>query len=275
MSLNDAQKRLTARYGRPASWIPSEWNPTLDLLLSHRSVRKYVNKDVPDELVRTVVAAAQSGATSSNHQIISVVVVRDPETKAGLFEVGGPTQHHILNAPVILVWLIDFRRVNTIAQRAGAQLGALHYLDSLLIGASDAGIAAQNAAIAAESFGLGTVYLGSLRNDVSRVAELLGLPEDVIPFFGMELGHPDPDENASIKPRLPQETIIHSEKYEDDQIADHLERYEDTIGDYYREYGLDPRWAARTIQRLSADTATATNRHRQSQYYRRAGLGLN
>lgn len=266
--------RFAARYGRDVSWAPPEWNSTIDLLLAHRSVRRYLDKDVPDDLLRTVVAAAQSGPTSSNHQVISAVAVRSEQTKAALFEVGGPKQRHILQAPVILVWLIDFRRVNTIAEGADTHLGGLEYLDALLIGATDVGIAAQNAATAAESLGLGTVLLGSLRNDLQHVAELLELPRDVIPFLGMALGHPDPEEEAGIKPRLPQKTVLHHETYDAGDLSAELAEYEDTIGDYYRNHGLDPQWAARTIERLSHQTATATHRHLQSHYYRRAGLGL-
>ncbi|WP_157983845.1 NADPH-dependent oxidoreductase [Nesterenkonia muleiensis] len=274
MSLQDSRLRLQARYGHEVSWAPPEWNETLDLLLAHRSVRRFLDVDIHDETIRTLIAAAQSGPTSSNHQIISVVAVRSQDTKQALFEVGGPKQKHIVQAPVVLVWLIDFRRVHTIAGRAQVPLGGLDYLDALLIGATDAGIAAQNAATAAESMGLGTVLLGSLRNDVHRVAELLELPVDVIPFLGMALGHPDPEEPASTKPRLRQEAVLHHEKYNSKNTAAELDDYEEVIGDYYRSYGLDPRWAARTVERLSQSTATATRRHLQSGYYRDAGLGL-
>ncbi|GFZ88295.1 NADPH-dependent oxidoreductase [Nesterenkonia alkaliphila] len=274
MDLHSAEAHLASRYGRPVSWAPPEWNPTLEVLTTHRSVRRYLDQEVPDETLHTLMAAAQSGPTSSNHQIVSAVAVRSPETKAALFDIGGPKQKHILQAPVILVWLIDFRRVNTIAEQAGAALGGLDYLDALLIGATDVGIAAQNAATAAESLGLGTVLLGSLRNDVHRVAELLELPGDVIPFLGMALGHPDPEEAAGIKPRLPQQMVLHHETYDAAQAAGGLQDYEETIAEYYRQYGLDPQWAARTIDRLSSQTATATRRHLQSSYYRSAGLGL-
>lgn len=273
MSL-DPQGRLNARYGNEVPWAPPQWNETLELLVSHRSVRRFLDTEIDDETIRTLIAAAQSAPTSSNHQIISAVVVRSEETKQALFEVGGPKQKHILQAPVVLVWLIDFSKVNTIARTAETALGGLDYLDALLIGATDAGIAAQNAVTAAESLGLGSVLLGSLRNDVQRVAELLELPADVIPFFGMALGYPDPAEPADIKPRLPQETVLHQEKYSPrDTVAD-LEDYEETIGGYYRRYGLDPQWAARTVERLSEQTATGTNRHYQSHYYRQAGLGM-
>lgn len=269
-----ARDRLTARYGGTLDWAPPQWNETLDVLLRHRSVRAFTDREVSDEILRTIVAAAQSGATSSNLQLVSVVAVRDADTKAALAEVGGPRQKHIAHAPVVLVWLLDFARAAVLAEREGVELGGLDYLDAALVATFDAGIAAQNAVIAAESLGLGTVYLGSLRNDIARVAELLDLPPGIIPFVGLELGHPDPAENADIKPRLPQEIVLHHERYDRDRVSGDLDRYEATLADYYREYGLDPRWGARLLDRLSATAATATKRHFLREFFQRQGLEL-
>ena len=57
--------------------------------------------------------------------------------------------------------------------------------------------------------GYGIVYLGSLRNDVGRVREILDLPEYAFPLFGMAIGEPAEDENGSPKPRLPFGHVFH------------------------------------------------------------------
>lgn len=267
-------ERLYARYGKEADWQPPEWNETLDVLLRHRSVRRYLDREVSDETIRTVIAAAQSGSTSSNQQIVSALVIRDQAVKEAVAEIGGPFQKHIKHAPVLIIWLIDFRRARHLAAQAERVPVGLDYLDIALVGACDAGIHAQNALVAAESMGLGGVFLGSVRNDSEKLAEVLGLPEDVIPFVGMELGHPDPQEEAGIKPRLPQETFLHFESYDADAVPAQLDEYEETLAEYYRDYDMDPSWGRRLVSRLGEKATLATQRHRLSEFLRSRGLGL-
>ena len=70
-------------------------------------------------------------------------------------------------------------------------------------------LVSENVALAAEDMGYGIVYLGSLRNDVARVKEILDLPEYAFPLFGMAVGEPADDENGAPKPRLPFEHVFH------------------------------------------------------------------
>ena len=68
---------LQARY-RDGSAPPAIWNETLDLLLSHRSVRAYLPDALPAGTLRALVAAAQSAASSSNLQAWSLIAVEEP-----------------------------------------------------------------------------------------------------------------------------------------------------------------------------------------------------
>lgn len=270
----DPQTRLQARYGGAQNWTPPEWNSTLEVLLRHRSVRRWLPREISEDTVRTIVAAAQSGSTSSNRQIISVVAVRDPGKRRALAQVGGPNQRHIAEAPTVLVWLIDFSRAQLLAQKENADTGVLDYLDEALVGATDVGISGQNAVTAAESLGLGAVFLGSLRNDVERVAEILGTPENVVPFLGLEIGHPDPAEAAGIKPRLPQEAVLHWDTYDAGAAEQHIDDYDEALGRYYADLGQQHTWSRRVIERLSTPVATATRRHLVRRVFERAGFGL-
>lgn len=74
-------------------------------------------------------------------------------------------------------------------------------------------LVSENVALAAEDMGYGIVYLGSLRNDVARVKEILDLPEYAFPLFGMAVGEPADDENGAPKPRLPFEHVFHKNAY--------------------------------------------------------------
>ncbi|WP_244160268.1 nitroreductase family protein [Pseudomonas graminis] len=84
-----SQSRMAARYGEPDASALTTWNDTIDQLLDHRSVRAFSTEPLPDGLVETLVAAAQSAATSSNLQVWSVVAVRDTDRKARLSALAG------------------------------------------------------------------------------------------------------------------------------------------------------------------------------------------
>ncbi|WP_022871761.1 nitroreductase family protein [Nesterenkonia alba] len=268
-------QRLRQRYGAEQHWQPPAWNQTLDVLLRHRSVRQWRDEPVDDATLRTLIAAGQSGSTSSNQQIVSVVAVRDPERKQALAEVGGPRQAgHISTAPVVLVWLIDYSHARRLAEQAGAQIPGQEYLDAVLVAATDIGIAGQNTVVAAESLGLGAVFLGSLRNDVDRVAEILNLPEGVVAFLGLEIGHPDPEEPAGIKPRLPQEAVLHFEEYDADRAAAAYAGYDDTLAEYYAGYGQQHVWSRQLLKRLSEKATTSTQRHLLRRAFEKAQLKL-
>jgi len=195
--LHETVKGLLAqRYG--AARIPgiSGLNDTLEHLLAHRSVRRYLPRPVSDQTLEFLVAAAQSAATSSNLQLWSVVTVADPERRRELAKVAGG-QAHVAQSPLFLVWLADLHRVSEIADRRGTSKGGIPYLETFLSAVVDTALAAQNAVVAAESLGLGTVYIGAVRNQPNRVAEILSLPPNVFAVFGMCIGWPDRHQAAT------------------------------------------------------------------------------
>jgi len=183
-------------------------NPTLDLLHRHGSVRKFKFEPVPVALVETIVAAAQRASTSSNLQVVSVVAVTEAAKRKRLSEVCG--QEHVAQAAVVLVWCADLRRLDRACELRGCKQ-VTDYVENFLMCVLDAGIAAQNAAVAAESLGLGVCYLGSVRNNTQVVIELLALPRLVFPVVGMALGGPAAPPN--IRPRLPTSAILSWERY--------------------------------------------------------------
>ncbi|MBV2132200.1 NADPH-dependent oxidoreductase [Pseudomonas sp. MAP12] len=220
-------------------------------LLEHRSVRAYLDRPLPAGTLETLLAAAQSAASSSNLQVWSLLAVEDPQRKARLAELANG-QAHIRQAPLFLVWLADFSRIQRQAERHDIDLQALPYLDSFLMGAIDAALAAQNAVTAAESLGLGTVYIGALRNNLQAVVDELRLPPLVYPVFGLCVGYPDADKPAQVKPRLPQSLILHRETYavhpEEQRLIDDYDR---TLIEFYAEQGQQsPGWSRQSLERL-------------------------
>ncbi|HEY0212140.1 MAG TPA: nitroreductase family protein [Paenirhodobacter sp.] len=230
------------------------WNETLALLLDHRSVRGYLSTPLPEGTVEALVAAASSAPTSSNTQAWSVIAVTDPDTRAKLSAVAHH-QKHIVDAPLILVWIADLSRADRIGQATGQTLVGLDYTDAFLLAAIDAALAAQNAAVAAQSLGLGTVYIGALRNDPQQVADLLGLPPRSFAVVGLVVGHPDPAVPTAIKPRLPQAAVLHHETYSTDQTAA-IARHDAATQAFRAEQGLPPQsWSQLIIARLGTVAA--------------------
>jgi len=207
------------RYRLPNSPLPAALNDTLDGLLSHRSVRRYLPDPLPDGALEIAIAAAQSAPTSSNLQAWSVVIVDDPEQKARINAVSG-NQRQVAEAPLLLVWLADLSRLRHVAAQRNFQSNALDYFESLVIGVIDAALAAQNALVAFESMGLGTCYIGALRNHPTAVAKELELPPEVFAVFGMTVGIADPAMATGVKPRLPQRVVVHRGRYEHAQLDD-------------------------------------------------------
>lgn len=267
MSLTDTA--LAARYGgdAPAGIAPA--NDVIELLYRHRSVRQFTSDPVDDATVTAILAAAQSAATSSNLQSWSVVEIRDPERKAAASVLAGD-QSFIRDAPVFLVFVADWARNRVIAERRGAPSEGIGFVDTTLTGFVDAALAAQNAVIAAESLGLGTVYVGSVRNNPEPLSDLLGLPSGAFPVVGLAIGHADPEASGGVKPRLPQRVVRHREVYSEADPAD-VERYDAAVEAYYATQGAARPWTPSVLGRVR-DERSLHGRHGLLGALRRRGL---
>lgn len=269
MTTTNDQDAWLRRYGSvaPASDLPR--NPVLDLLYRHRSVRAFAPGDVDDATVTAIIGAAQSASTSSNLQAWSVIEVRDPDRLDALARLAGD-QDFIRRGGVFLVFVADWARAGELARRVGEPADAVGYIESTIVGFVDAALAAQNAVVAAESLGLGAVYVGSVRNKPERIAELLGLPEGAFPAFGVVLGHPDPDDRAGVKPRLPQSVVRHRETYRlPDDAA--ITAYDEAVTAYYGTQGESRGWLRAAIARVR-DAASLHGRHTMRASLERRGL---
>jgi nitroreductase len=257
---------LGQRYGREPDWAKdAELNPVLETIFAHRSVRGFLSDALPSGTLELLVAAAQSAASSSNLQVWSVVSVEDPARKERIAQHAG-NQAHIREAPLFLAWLADTSRIARIAERDGQPADGLRFLDSFLMGGIDAALAAQNAVTAAESLGLGTVYIGALRNRPEAVAEDLGLPKGVFPLFGLCVGKPDPARQALVKPRLAQSAVLHREQYEHRSLEHEVANYDDTLQAFYDgQQQAHPRWSAHVRERLrSSESLRGRDRLKQA-----------
>lgn len=205
-------------------------NPTIELLNTHRSIRKFTSEPIDQTVVETLVRAGQSAATSSFIQACTVIQVSAGERRNALAEMAG-NQAYVAEAPVFLVFCADMKRHQLACSMHQADMQS-GYTEQFLTASLDCGLFAQNVIVAAESLGLGGVYIGGLRNRIAEVAELLELPELVYPVFGLCLGKPDQD--PEVKPRLPLSVVLKQDRYDDSRDETTIREYDETVREYYR-----------------------------------------
>jgi nitroreductase len=270
---SDPQALLAQRNRDPAVPAPPAWNAVLETILNHRSVRGFLPKSLDAGTLELLVAAAQSASTSSNLQVWSVVAVQEPARKSRLADLAGK-QQFIRDAPLLLVWLADLARLDGIAADRQTQVEGTQYLEAFVLGIVDAALAAQNALVAAESIGLGGVYVGAMRNLPEQVGAELALPPNVFAVFGMAIGWPDAAKETGIKPRLPQDIVLHHEQYDGDRKRAAVDHYNTVARDYMREQGMKEQdWTSQALNRLK-DAASLTGRDRMREALASMGFGL-
>jgi nitroreductase len=199
-------------------------NETLDVLMSHESVRGFQKKPLPEGMLKAIITAARSAPTSSNLQAYSIVIVTDEERKDRLAALSG-NQGFIREAPVFLVFCADVCRLKYVTKRQGYRFAA-DTLEMFLLASVDAALALQNALVAAESMGLVTVPVGSVRNDPAGVAEELGLPDGVFALAGLSVGYGREEVRRGVKPRLPERVTVHKERYSTAHLEEDLNEYD-------------------------------------------------
>lgn len=270
---SDKHAALARRYG--AGQVPAvgPWNDTIASLLNHRSVRAYKPDPVPAGTLETMVAAAQSAATSSNMQWTSVIVVSDPAKKKALAEIAG-NQKHIEQCPLYLCWVTDMSRNAAIGKAEKKEFETMPWLETFLVASVDVALAAQNAVVAAESIGLSTVYIGAMRNDPERVAKLLGLPPQSFVLFGLCVGYATDAGKGEVKPRLSQRAIVHHECY-DAANADSLRQAHDEEMKKFsaRNEMAAGTWTQRVLNRLGP-IASMNGRERMRAALARLGFEI-
>ncbi|MDF0556458.1 NADPH-dependent oxidoreductase [Kamptonema sp. UHCC 0994] len=274
MNTPNATDLIRDRYGVDTFNPDSLWNETLATLLSHRSVRAYLPNPLLPQTLELMVAAAQSAATSSNLQTWSVVAVEDPARKETLAQLAG-NQAHIRQCPLFLVWLADLARLHHLAMQRGLPAQGLDYLEMFVTATIDAALAAQNATIAAESLGLGTVYIGGMRNHPQSVAEALKLPPHLFAVFGLCVGYPDPAKPAAVKPRLPQAAVLHRETYNLTQQEEAIAQYNEIMQKFYESQQMNVAgdWVEHSVKRVTTAQALS-GRERLKEMLQKLGFPL-
>ncbi len=204
-------------------------NKVIETMLKHRSIRKFLDKSIDTESLEQIIECGQAAASSSFIQAYSVIRVSNSDTRKQIAEAAGG-QQWVEQAPEFLVFCADLKRIEVACLEQGA--GKLEgHAEHFLAASVDVALMAQNVLLAAESMDMGGVFIGGIRNNPQLVSDLLGLPDQVYPVFGMCLGWPaiDPD----VKPRFPVTTILHQDHYALDKVEAQVEGYDLQVRAYY------------------------------------------
>lgn len=204
-------------------------NDMMRCMMSHVSVRSFSSKLVETELLEQLLRCGQAASSSSFIQAYSVIRVVDKE-KRKIIAMAAGNQNWIVEAPEFLVFCADMQRVQYCCEKE--RQGRLEgYTEHFLTATIDTALMGQNVLLAAESAGLGGVFIGGIRNDPQCVSECLNIPRNVFPAFGMCLGWPN--KQGDPKTRMPLSTILHQDSYQDKGIQQQVDDYDRDMESYY------------------------------------------
>lgn len=238
----------------------------LGSILSHRSVRKFSDQAIPEETLNTLILAAQSASTSSNLQLWSVVSVQDRDNREAIAKLCAD-QDQVRNAPVFLAFFADIFRTEQAAKRLGLSPDGPEYMEFLITAVIDASLAAERLVCAAETLGIGTCYIGAMRNHPDQIKSLLQMPELTFGVFGLCLGYPAESESGKIKPRLSQEAVWFREKY-DPSVG--VQEYDLRMESFYAKRKMETTWSKHSGTRLG--TAYMSGRDQLLGFLQRQGF---
>jgi nitroreductase len=180
-------------------------SPLEALLLSRRSLRRYAERPVEDEVVRAMVEAARLAPSASNGQPCRYVAVREPAARAALAAacfsgIFTPTRF-AARAPLIIALCAD---------RSGL-LRAAHALKDSAMYQLDCGIAGEHLVLRAAELGLGTCWIGWFNRRAARRS--LGVPRGVKVVSLIAAGYPPEGWAPPPRPRLPLASILWGDRW--------------------------------------------------------------
>jgi nitroreductase/FMN reductase [NAD(P)H] len=220
--MTNISELIRNRFGIESSTQQNEvTNGTIENILTRRSFRRYLDREISEDLRKLLFACAQSASAKSDLQQYSIIDIRDQKAKDQLAELSGSP--FMEKAPVVLVFCGDIRRVQRISELRGLPF-AQNTLDNFMNAVVDATLAMQTYILAAEANGLGCCPISHVRNDLDEVRDLLGLPEGVFPVAGLTTGWPSEERDVTL--RLPPAVVIHHNTYDDKNLPEEISAYD-------------------------------------------------
>jgi nitroreductase len=204
-----------------------------EILMKRRSVRSFKDQKVPQQIIEELTDAANNAPSGGNIQPLSIIIIQDNEARKQLaqFLDGQPW---VQNAPLSLLFCIDFYRVKKWASMSDSDFFGENAFLQFLIAYADVICAAQNVVILAESYGLGSIYVGSILTKINKVRKYFSIPSYVLPVMSLSIGYPERIPEKICK--LNKSVVVHKEKYgvmNDDGIG---EAYNNKYKEFYDNF---------------------------------------
>jgi len=196
-------------------------NSTLEVIMHRRSTRKYFPSPLTQEEKDTILQAAMRAPTAGAMMLYTIIEVDDQELKDKL-AITCDHQPFIATAPYILLFLADYQRWMDLYEAAGCEARAAELgipprtpaEGDLVLALMDALIAAQTAALAAESIGIGSCYIGDIVENAEVHRDMFNLPRYTFPAALLCFGRPASIPKSPLVGRFARKFIVHQNRYQ-------------------------------------------------------------
>lgn len=248
-------------------------NSTIETMLNHRSIRKFTDRQLSTEELNTIYEVARRTSFSIYLQQFTIIHVSDRKIRKAISQI---CNQEFINQPGgdLFIFLADLHRNYQLRKEAGLTADRLENMDLFTQALADATLAISNSLTAAESMGLGGVFLGSIKNDSEQVGKLLKLPKFVIPALGLLIG--EPADRSQLKPRIPKKVMIFENTYPEKEIsrAD-LTEFDQEVNEYYLKRdknARDDNFTNQIVGLASVLNPQKIKRNEMLAYYHKQGL---
>lgn len=205
-------------------------NYTIKTQINHRTIREFKNEDIPENIFEQLIEVGRRTASSTGMQYASIIRVKDKSIREEIAKVCN--QEYVARAPELLIFVADCYRNSQISKEKNYISENSNDMDKFFQAFTDSCITAQNIVNAAESLGLGTVYLGSILNDSEKICEILKLPQLTFPVVGLGIGYPS--QNPQLKPRMDMKMRLYEDSYSSiNNYVEQLKDYDEEMKTYY------------------------------------------
>jgi FMN reductase [NAD(P)H] len=230
-------------------------NETIQLLKERRSYREFDPEyALSKEELQAILDASRQAPSWMNGQFYSIIVIQDQAIREQLVA-WNPGNPHMLKSSVFLLFVGDLYRTKLVSEAHKSDYLINESIESVLLATTDAALALENAVIAADSLGLGSVVVGSVRKNGQEISKLLDLPENTFPLFGLSIGKPIVD--MRVKPRLPGALVIHYDRYKRPAYT-MIEQYNETM-EQFGEARETKRWSQKFADYFAAKPPLVTD----------------
>ena len=205
-------------------------NETINLLMKHRTIRKFTKDKIRDEDLKMMLEASNRAPSANGLQKYSIIHVTDKNIKDKLSQIG--KQSYMKDATELFIFIADLFRNAQIAKEKREDESLFTSFEMLFQSIGDSYIACQNLVVAAESLGYGTNYFGNIFNDIDKVIEILKLPKLTFPVIALGIGIID--QNPQVKPRMNLENKVFDNSYKIyDDYLETFKEYDNIMQTYY------------------------------------------